>query len=289
MYSTSMLVVAKPRQRHKTMPTYTQKQKDAFKQGKKDGSKHGKVSEEHLKTYKNEKESYNKGLKKGLKQFNSNKQQNRKQVCKYQAIFDRICMQNGELANAKVKKVDTMLTHLEDVVKSSHFFKKQETIMETMMSKAGQDYAKRKECADNVMALVKNYRIKGSEDESDAAAFAMKALNESVAESTKTIHSIRRNIYQKYIDDVQALKTILTDMQYTIDEKEIPRIVNAMEIQRNAIDKEDSKADGKMYRREQQQKSRANSEAGDDMSDKFSEGSNSQPGTPQTRKLGQRN
>ena len=283
MCSTNVLVVEKPRQRSKIMPSYTQKQRKAFIQGKKDGAEHGELIANHLETHKAQTESYHQGVNKGKKSFNSNKKRNRKQVRKYQSIFDGICMRDEGLQGANVKKVDTMLTKLEAVVNSSDLFKKQKDIMDKMVLEAGQDYAKRKKCANYVMALVKNYHIKGSDDETNSAAVAMKALNESVAESNKTIHSIRRNIYQTYIDNEEKLTTILLEIDDTIKQEEIPRIVNAMKIQRAAIDTEDSKADGKKYRKSVQEKSKSYSESEGDMSNRSSVDFNSQPGTPSSQ------
>lgn len=198
-------------------------------------------------------------------------------------------MRDEGLQTAKVNKVDTMLQHLGKVVDSTPIFKKQKVIMEQMMKEAGEDNTTKKKCVDYVMGLVKTYHIRGSDDAEDSAGVAIKALNESVADSNKAIHNIRRNIYQGYINNVEALTEILAEIDDTIKQEEIPRIVNAMKIQRAAIDKEDSKADGKKYRKQQQEKSRANSEAGDNMSDKSSEGYDSQPGTPSSRRSRRRN
>lgn len=238
------------------MPTYTDKEKKAFNQGKKDGADHGKSIEKHLNEHKAVIQSYNKGVTRGKKSYNLNKKQNKKKVNKYQFIFDQMCMDDQELEDAKTTRVDTMLKDLKSVLESDALFEKQKTIMTNMQTNAGEDKAEKKKCADYVMALVKNFRIKGSDDPDNLAGAAMKTLNENVAASTKSIEDIRKGIYQRYIENDTILKEFLANMEKTIPDDEIPQIVKAMKIKKKAIDREESKDTGKTYRKQQQAKTR---------------------------------
>lgn len=242
------------------MAHYTEKQKKAFNQGKKDGAKHGTSIEKHSKDHKAVLESYDKGVTIGKKSYKLNKKQNKKKVNKYQFIFDKMCIQDEALQNAKTKRVDTMLEDLESVLKSNKLFDTQKKIMTDMKIKAGEDKAAKKNCADYVMALVKNFHIKGSDDEENLAGVAMKTLNENVAASTKSIEDIRKGIYAKYIENDSALREFLANMEKKIPDDEIPQIVKAMKIKKQAIDREESKDAGKRYRK-QQAKTRQYSES----------------------------
>ena len=281
--------LAKPKQRSKTMPQYTEKQIAAFNQGKRDGDEHGKIVKKHLNKHKAEVESYKAGVKRGKKSYTLKRKSNRKLGRKYQFELNQMCETHKKLQEAKTEKVETMLVDLEKVVNSADDFVKQKKIMQDMLADAGDDKVKRKKCAQYIMELVKNYRIRGRDDEEDAAAMCIKEMKDHIAENTKNIKDICRSIYQEYIENRDALEKILQTMNKTITDEEIPRIVKAMENQIKAMDKEDSKAAGKTYRKNQRMKSRPTSETGSDVDDESLGGLNSgrssgTQGTPGSRR-----
>jgi len=253
------------------MVRHTIQQIAAFNQGKIDGKEHGKTVQGHLKSHMAEKESYEKGVNKGKKSYTlkrkSNGKSNRKLGRKYQFVLDEMCENSQEMQDEKTDKVDTMLRDLQKVVNSADEFEKQKNIMDQMMTKAGDDKAKKKKCAHDIMDLVKNYRITGRDDKEDAAATCIKEMNDHIAAHAKTIQDICKKIYQKYIDDQAQLENFLKSMTKPIPEDEIPRIVKAMRNQIKLMDKEDSKADGKTYRKNQRMKKRGTSEAGSEVED----------------------
>ena len=271
------------------MPQYTEKQKAAFNQGKRDGDEHGKIVKKHLNKHKAEVESYKAGVKRGKKSYTLKRKSNRKLGRKYQFVLNQMCETHKNLQDAKTEKVETMLVDLNKVVNSADDFVKQKTRMENMLADAGDDKAKRKKCAQYIMELVKNYRIRGRDDEEDAAAMCIKEMKDHIAENTKNIKDICKSIYQEYINNRDALKNFLQTMEKPITDEEIPRIVKAMENQIKAMDKEDSKAAGKTYRKNQRMKSRPTSEAGSDREDESSVGldsgrSSATQGTPGSRR-----
>lgn len=270
--------LAKPKQRSKTMPRHTQKQKAAFNQGKRDGAEHGKTVQDHLNTHKAEVESYKAGVERGKKSYTLKRKSNRKLGRKYQVVLNQMCETSESLQEAKTQKVNTMLDDLTKVVDSADVFVKQKTKMQELMANAGDDKAKRKKCAQYIMELVKNYRIRGRDDEEDPAAMCIKELNDHIAANTKNIKDICKSIYQEYIENRDALQKFLQTMEKPenpITDEEISRIVKAMENQIKAMDKEDSKAAGKTYRKNQRMKSRPTSEAGSDVEYESSVGLNS--------------
>jgi hypothetical protein len=178
-----------------------------------------------------------------------------------------MCEKSEDLRKKKNEKVNTMLDDLKKVVNSAGNWTKQKRIMETMMTKADNDEAKKKKCAQYIMNLVKNYRIKGSNNKENPTAMCIKEMNDNIVKYNEEINQIYKEIYQKYIDSEENLKTFLETMTKSTTADEIPGIVKAMENQIKAIDTEDSKAAGKTYRKDQRMKSRGNSEAGSEEED----------------------
>lgn len=223
MCCTSMLIVAMAGRRNKTDSTYTPAQKEAYTQGKKDGSKHGKPDNRKLNRFQHDTDkldSYRKGVTKGKMLPNSNKNRDRKKIRKrkYQPILDQICMEDPRMQAAKQTKVRDMITHIGKVLQSSTSFKAGAARMSNMLQKAGDDPDQIKKCADNLLKLVKILHLRASGDAKDEPVLAMEALNQSIAASNQNIRTIRKEIYEKYIQNKDELEKIVQRLNNNTDD-----------------------------------------------------------------------